>query len=34
LQSRGGSEFEVQGDNVMLGKPFLFPKENIDQFDF
>jgi rhamnose transport system substrate-binding protein len=27
-------EFEIQGDNIMLGKPFLFTKENIDQFDF
>jgi rhamnose transport system substrate-binding protein len=27
-------EFEVQGDNILLGKPFIFNKENIDQFDF
>jgi rhamnose transport system substrate-binding protein len=27
-------EFEIQGDNIMLGKPFLFTKENIDQYDF
>lgn len=26
--------FEIQGDNVMLGKPFIFNKDNIDQFDF
>ena len=26
--------FEIQGDNIMLGKPFIFNKENIDQFDF
>jgi rhamnose transport system substrate-binding protein len=25
---------EVKGDNVLLGKPFAFTKENIDQFDF
>jgi rhamnose transport system substrate-binding protein len=25
---------EVRGDNVMLGAPFVFTKENIDQFDF
>ncbi len=25
---------EIQGDNLLLGKPFLFTKENIDQFDF
>ena|SRR2546425_5927906 len=27
-------EFEVKGDNVLLGKPFVFTKDNIDQFDF
>jgi len=27
-------EFEIQGDNIMLGKPFVFNKDNIDQFDF
>ncbi|MGH7972812.1 MAG: autoinducer 2 ABC transporter substrate-binding protein, partial [Limisphaerales bacterium] len=27
-------EFEIQGDNILLGKPFIFTKENIDQFDF
>lgn len=26
--------FEILGDNVLLGKPFLFNKANIDQFDF
>jgi rhamnose transport system substrate-binding protein len=25
---------EVKGDQVMLGKPFVFNKDNIDQFDF
>jgi rhamnose transport system substrate-binding protein len=25
---------QVQGDNVLLGKPFTFTKDNIDQFDF
>lgn len=24
----------VEGDNVMLGKPFIFTKDNIDQFNF
>ena len=24
----------IDGDNILLGKPFLFTKENIDQFDF
>ena len=27
-------EFAIQGDNIMLGKPFRFTKENIEQFDF
>jgi ABC-type sugar transport system substrate-binding protein len=26
--------FEIQGDNILLGKPFSFTKDNIDQFDF
>ncbi len=25
---------EIEGDNVLLGKPFAFTKENIEQFDF
>lgn len=25
---------EIQGDNILLGKPFVFTKENIDKFDF
>ncbi len=25
---------EIRGDNLLLGKPFLFTKENVDQFDF
>jgi rhamnose transport system permease protein len=27
-------KIEVKGDNVLLGTPFTFTKENIDQFDF
>lgn len=27
-------EFRVEGDNILLGKPFLFNRDNIDQFDF
>jgi rhamnose transport system substrate-binding protein len=30
----GGQEFEIKGDNLLLGKPFVFNKENIDQFNF
>jgi rhamnose transport system substrate-binding protein len=26
--------FEIQGDNILLGKPFIFNQGNIDQFDF
>ena len=26
--------FEIVGDNILLGKPYLFLKENIDKFDF
>jgi hypothetical protein len=25
---------EIQGDNILLGKPFTFTKDNIDQYDF
>lgn len=27
-------EFEIKGDNILLGKPFIFNEDNIDQFDF
>lgn len=27
-------DMEIKGDNVLLGKPFVFTKENIDQFNF
>jgi rhamnose transport system permease protein len=27
-------KLEVKGDNILLGKPFTFTKNNIDQFDF
>jgi ABC-type sugar transport system substrate-binding protein len=26
--------FDIHGDNIMLGKPFIFNKDNIDNFDF
>jgi ABC-type sugar transport system substrate-binding protein len=25
---------QIEGDNILLGKPFTFKKDNIDQFDF
>ena len=30
----GSQTYEIKGDNIMLGKPFIFTKDNIDQFDF
>jgi rhamnose transport system permease protein len=27
-------QIEIAGDNLLLGKPFVFTKENIDQFQF
>jgi len=26
--------FQIRGDNILLGTPFVFNKSNIDQFDF
>ena len=34
LQAGRLGAFAVEGDNILLGKPFLFTKDNIDQFDF
>ena len=30
----GSASVEIAGDNILLGQPFTFTKENIDQFDF
>ena len=27
-------EFKIVGDNILLGEPFVFNRDNIDQFDF
>jgi ABC-type sugar transport system substrate-binding protein len=27
-------EFKIEGDNIVLGEPFAFTRDNIDQFDF
>jgi rhamnose transport system substrate-binding protein len=34
IQAGRLNQMQVAGDEVMLGKPFIFNKENIDQFDF
>jgi rhamnose transport system permease protein len=34
IQAGRLKDIQVAGDEVMLGKPFIFNKENIDQFDF
>jgi hypothetical protein len=28
------NKIEIKGDNVLLGQPFVFNTDNIDQFDF
>ena len=30
----GAKEYEIQGNSILLGKPFMFNKSNIDQFNF
>ena len=34
FQSRALGTFAIEGDNILLGKPFAFNKGNIDQFNF
>jgi rhamnose transport system permease protein len=34
LQAGRLGNIEIQADNILLGKPFAFTKENIDRFDF
>jgi ABC-type sugar transport system substrate-binding protein len=34
FKSRRAGEVEIQADNILLGRPFIFNKDNIDQFDF
>lgn len=34
LQAGRLESIEIQGDNILLGQPFLFTKQNIDQYDF
>lgn len=31
---RTSERFQIAGDNILLGKPFIFNKGNIDQFNF
>jgi rhamnose transport system substrate-binding protein len=34
FQAGALGQFEIEGDNLLLGKPFIFNKDNIDQFNF
>ena len=34
FKSRRAGVVEIKGDNILLGTPFIFNKDNIDQFDF
>ena len=34
IQAGRLGQIEIAGDNILLGKPLTFTKENIDQFDF
>ncbi|AOS44215.1 Autoinducer 2-binding protein LsrB precursor [Lacunisphaera limnophila] len=34
FQAGALGSFEITGDNILLGKPYFFTKENIDRFDF
>jgi len=34
LKAGRAGEVEIAGDNILLGKPFIFTKENIDEFKF
>ena len=34
IQAGSLGTFEIRGDNILLGKPFIFNQANIDRFDF
>jgi len=34
LRAGGLGEVRIEGDNILLGQPFIFTKANIDRFDF
>ncbi len=34
FKSRRAGQVVIQGDNILLGRPFIFNKSNIEQFDF
>jgi len=34
FKSKRAGEVKIAGDNILLGEPFKFTKENIEQFDF
>ena len=34
FRSAAGATYEIKGDQILLGQPFIFTRDNIDQFNF
>jgi ABC-type sugar transport system substrate-binding protein len=34
FRTAAGTTFEIKGDQILLGQPFIFNRDNIDQFNF
>ena len=34
FRSAAGTTYEIKGDQILLGQPFIFNRDNIDQFNF
>jgi ABC-type sugar transport system substrate-binding protein len=34
FRTAAGATFEIKGDQILLGQPFIFNRDNIDQFNF
>ena len=34
FRNAAGATYEVRGDQLLLGQPFIFNRDNIDQFNF